>query len=392
MKNIGVEVAPEHSYGRAFLEGVASYTAKHTDWRLVSLTQETISHKTISKLDGLILRLFGDTVEQLSKEYNIPTVDMYCEKPRLGIGQLHGDFKAIGLMAADFFLKRGYTNFGWCGIRGLVFSDETGQAFERRVQEAGHTVSTYNISEDERKIVIYSAPDHILDKRQLKKWLRLLPKPVAVFCCNDHRAYQVIRVALENGYSVPNDIAVLGIDNDSMICSFAPIPLSSIDPDAFLLGVSAARLLGSMLKGEVQMRSHRIHLSPPSRIVERQSSAFIPIKPVWLSNALLSIDRNLATGITASDIYSIAGLSSTSVERVFREKFNMPVISYIQMKRMEKATDLLRTTQMLTKEIAAAVGFASPQYFCRAFKDYHGMSPKEFSKNNHPASTRRRQS
>ena len=376
MKNIGVEVAPEHAFGRRFLEGVAAYAVTKSDWRLCSIPLDNMSATTIAQLDGLILRLFGNQIENAARRTNVPVVDVYGERPRCGLAQIHGDYDALGRIAAEFFLARSFTNFGWCGIDGLVFSDETRRHFFSHLAAHGRQVAAYTCAPRLFEKISYTAPDKIPDAKSLRKWLRSLPTPIAIFCCNDHRAYQVMRVAIEAGLHVPRDVAILGVDNDTMICAYAQVPLSSIDPDAVKIGFSAARLLNTLINTSVHDKVHRKVLIRPKGIIERRSTEHIPIDPPWLSTVLLAIEKDLHDGISPSDVFRIAGKSAPIVERAFREKLGQSVISYITGKRMERAQMLLRTTNLLSKEIAALCGYSSAQYFCRSVRKHFGKSPR----------------
>lgn len=379
MKNIGVEVAPEHAFGRQFLEGVAAYAATKNEWRLSSVPHNRTTKALLSQLDGLILRLMGSSgnqVEKTAHEISLPVVDIYSERPRAGVAQIHGDYEALGRIAADFFTSRGFVHFGWCGIDGLVFSDETHRHYLQSLETAGQTLHSYQCPKNLAEKIVYTVPDRIPDARPLRKWLRSIPKPVAIFCCNDHRAYQVMNIALDAGFDIPHDIAILGVDNDTMICAYSRIPLSSIDPDAAKIGFSAARILHALIEKRAVSRLHRPVLVSPKGIVERKSTAHIPIDPPWLSSALMEIEKRLSDGIAPSDIFRLSGLSAASVERVFRQKLGTSIIGYITAKRMKRAKHLLETTDLLTKEVAAACGFSSPQYFCRVFQSVCGSCPQ----------------
>lgn len=376
MKNIGVEVSPEHAYGRAFLEGVAEYATKKGDWRLCSLSQDRLTPTVMNSLDGIIIRVLTDESERKLKKLGSPVVDIYGAKARRGVAQIHGDYTAFAKKAADFFVGRGFTHFGWCGVKGLVFSDQLGQAFERFIRESGHDISMYQFDRPRVEVFAFDRPDYVPDAKSIRRWLLALPKPAAIYCCNDHRAYQVMRVALEAKIKIPNEIVLLGNDNDSTICSFAQVPISSIDSNAVRIGYSAARLLDAVISQKMDEKFHRAVMVPPGELVERPSTEHIPIYPAWLSPVLLKIERDACNGLTAGDVVRIAGLSAPSVERVFREKFGISVVAYLTSVRMKRAERLLRTTDLLIKEVAAACGYATPQYFCRAFRSFYGRTPK----------------
>lgn len=374
MRIIGVETAPEHGYGRALLDGVSNYAARKCDARLQSVSQDNpFSAARNSTIDGLIIRILSDKTCSHIMRRNIPTVDIYGEKARPGIAQVIGDFHKIAELAADFFLARGYRNIGWCGIGGLFFSTETERHFTDILTSKGHTVLSYNCTEKSSNVIVCNAPDHIADARKMRRWLQSLPKPCAVFCCNDHRAFQLMRIATESGLAVPEDISILGIDNDTTICAFADVPISSIDPDAFRLGQTAARILDTIISKPPSNRIHRPILIPPKCLIERQSTQHFPVSPAWLAKALVAIDQNLA--INATDVIALTGYSAPTVELALKRLFNKSIIGYITEQRMQRARKLLATTDLMIKQVAAECGFASQQYFCNAFKSYFGHSP-----------------
>lgn len=376
--SIGIEVVPSVAFGRTFVEGVSKYAIEQKNWKLVALQQESLSVETFKRCDGAILRIFNDKTEQYIKAAGIPAVDVFCSKPRKGIAQVTVDESAAGRMAAEFFLERGFKNFGCCGVNGYAYSDICLGAFMERIARAGLEVSRYECPPHlcGKDIIDNSTPYHTPDATAIRKWLRKLHKPVAVFCCNDHRAYQVMDIAIKNDIDVPKEVAIMGCDNDTMLCSFAPVPISSVDSDAFGIGYAAARTLNAIIKEKPAERLHRTVLFPPRRIVERESSEFAPIDPPWLSEVLLIIEKNLSNGITAERIFELARHSPPHVEKVFKEKTGHTVQAYITNSRMKLAKSLLHDGKLSTKEIALACGYASPQYFCRVFKSQFGVTPQ----------------
>lgn len=379
---VGVEVVPSVAFGRAFVEGVSRYAIEQGNWQLVALQQDTLSIKSLKRLDGAILRIFDDKTEKIIKAADIPAVDVFCAKPRLGIAQVTTDERAAGRMAADFFLKRGFRNFGCCGVNGYAYSDTILDAFMERVAEAGFITSRYECPSrfSGKDIIDRSTPYHTPDVTNVRKWLRTLPKPVAVFCCNDHRAYQVMDTAHKANIGIPNEVSIMGCDNDTMLCAFAPVPISSVDSDAVGLGYSAARTMNAIMTAKPADKIHRMIRFPPRGIVERESSEFAPVGPAWLSDALLIIEKNLSRGIAAKQIFEMAGYSTPYVEKIFKANLGVTVQTYITNARMKMAVSLLRDGKLSTKEIAAACGYASPQYFCRVFKAHFGTTP---SSNRH---------
>lgn len=371
---IGVEVVPSHAFGRSFVEGISKFAAQQKDWKLHALQQETATNETLRKCDGIIMRAFGDRLDKFASASGIPVVDVNCEAIYPHLAQISTDETVCGKMAAELFLFRKYKHFGFCGISGAAYSDVLRNAFCKTIQKAGFLTHVYT-PPSPWSGSDYDNPYHTPDRSSLRRWLKSLPKPIAICCSNDNRAYQVMDIALKTGLAIPDDLAILGCDNDIMLCSFAPVPISSIDSDAVKLGYSAARVLDALIRKKQSKKPHHPYLIKPKSIVERESTEHYPIDPPWLSNALLLIEQNLSKGISARDVFKESGHSPPHVEKVFKQRLGTPVQAYITALRMKKALSLLNEGRLSAKEIAFACGYASPQYFSRAFKEYYGKSP-----------------
>ena len=377
MKQIAVMIETSRAYGRALMEGIAAFAQKSGDWKLRSLANGRITATTLRGYDGLIVRLADSKVAAAIRTAKLPAVDVYGDRVRMdarSIPVADGDHRLTGEMAAEFFLKRGFRNFAWCGVDGLNFSDARGRGFCEALEARGFDPIRYvrprRIRSDS-SLFYAERLDRIPDAGELTRWLRTLPHPTAVFCCHDYRAYQLMQVASDLGIRIPHELAVLGVDNDTTLCSFAPVPISSIDPNAFQVGFTAARMLQDIIDKR-QVASSSVE---PLRIVERESTEFIPVETPWLSDALMFIEKNYMRGISAADVIRTTSRSSTFAERVFRQKTGFSIQSYLTRARMAEAVRLLTTTDRMVKEIALLCGYRSAQYFCRAFTTFHGRSP-----------------
>lgn len=386
MKQIAVMIETSRAYGRALMEGIAAFAQKSGDWKLRSLANGRVTAATLRNYDGLIARLADRKVATAIKTARIPAIDVYGDRPRTKAGSIpvaDGNHLLTGAMAAEFFLKRGFRHFAWCGVDGLNFSDQRGRGFCDVLEDRGFTPIRYTRPRrirSDSSLFYDERLDRIPDADELARWLRALPQPTAVFCCHDYRAYQLMLVASDLGIRIPRELAVLGVDNDTTLCTFAPVPLSSIDPNAFQVGLMSARMLQDAMDGRPVVSTS----VEPSRIVERESTEFIPVETPWLSEALMFIEKNYAHGISAADVIHITGRSSTFAERVFRQKTGLSIQSYLTRARMTEAVRLLTTTDKMVKEIALLCGYRSAQYFCRAFAAYHGRQPLSVRETTRP--------
>ena len=375
MRTIAIMVENSRAYGRSMIGGIAAFAQEMRDWILRPLSVEDAFTPQIRHFDGIIARIADDRTAERLLRTGLPVVDVFCQKVRPGIAGVDSDHRHIGQMAREFFRLRGFANTAYCGIPGTAFSDARGAAFatERTFVYTRRTARPL----DESQFYAERA-DRTPDAKRLKNWLKDLPKPVAVFCCNDLRAIQLQQVAREIGLRVPEDVAILGVDNDTILCSFAEIPTSSIDPNAFQVGYDAARILRAMLLKMPARKAHKIRYVRSGRLIERSSTEVMPIDPPWLGDILMHIERNMRRPVSASEIFELSGRSSTAVENAFRNKLHTSVQAYITSVKMREAKRLLADPSLRISEVAYLCGFSSPQYFCRTFTAAFGLNPKSF--------------
>ena len=373
MKQIGILIEKSRAYGRSLIEGVADFAQGQGDWTLRPLPSEDMSVARFGEYDGIIARIADRALAERLVRSGVPTVDVFCQQSYPGLAGVDSDHRRIGEMARDFFRSRGFVHLAFCGLPGIAFSDARQAAF---ADESTHVYAHAPILPTADSQFFNERLDRIPDARMLKRWLVALPKPVAVFCCNDLRAIQLQRVAVENGLRVPQDVAILGADNDTIACSFADVPISSIDPNAFEIGKSAARILATMLRRKPERKLHRVHSVRPGAITERTSTEFMPIDPPWLGKVLMHIEKNIGRPTTASEIFALTGRSSTHVENVFKAKLGLSVQAYITSVKMRAALRHLDDPDLRISEIAYLCGYDSPAYFCRTFCRTFGKSPR----------------
>ena len=380
-KLICLQVERNRAHGRSMLEGIASAAATHSDWRMELVEPGEIRPGVdLSRFDGFIVRVVSEQMARTLLATGKPVVDTYGRIDRNPIPFIRLDDALIAKTAADHLLSHRFSDYGYCGFCGLRFSDARGQAFASEIVRNGKTCSVY---QDDRSgqigdsFILNERADRLPDARCLKRWLKSLPKPVAVFCCNDLRAYQLLVTCQKCGLDVPHEVAILGVDNDALFCTLTDPPLSSVDTDAYRLGLSAAEMLGQMMDA-AHRRTSRVPsvLHPPRGIVERASTEAYPVKKTWLSDALVFIDKHLNEGISANDVAEAVGLSHTAINRAFHAEFGHSVQKEIIRQRLERATKLLRETDRSAASIAAACGYASAQYFAHVFATVYHQTPQ----------------
>ena len=378
---IGLLVERQRAYGRRVCEGAAAYALAHPGISLGMLEWDDLfSVSALEGYDAFIVRVLDDRMEKALRRTGKPVVDIFYGRTRDGFAVADLDNSAIANLAAEHFLQRGFRSFAYCGYEGVRFSDDRRSAFVRRVESEGFRCQVFPTP----RLVIERFADAVVrsevfsmtrgESRLLKRWLDALPHATAVFCSHDLRAHQVLELCRSAGISVPRRLAILGVDDDAILCGFTSPTLTSIDPDGSETGRAAVRLAVDLVSGRKASRC----LVPPKGLIARGSTEIYPGGPAWLSDALVFSHQTASRGIGPSDVFAYVGLSHTTVGKVFRRVRGMTVQDEITRSRLESACRLLLTTEFSVTEIARGTGFASPQYFCRAFASAHGVAPGEW--------------
>ncbi len=379
MKKIALLIETSRAYGRNLLSGVAQFAQSQHDWLMRLMTPEDLHGRCpFAGFDGIIARTVNTTALRKISASGLPTVDMSHEQKIPKFLAVGSHDHAIGIMAANFFLGHSFRNFAFCGFKGMKFSDIRRDSFKKIISGAGFQTNEFSFPEPMTDAFFYGEKfDDMHVIQLLRKWVQSVPPQTAVFCANDMRAYQLIRAATAESIRIPHDLAVLGSDNDNLICLFSTPPLSSINPNAEGVGYAAARILHAAMQdpSAAQKRRHKPFHAAPGELIERASTEFYPISPSWLSDLLVFIGRNIAHPLSASDVVAHSGRSYPTVEKAFAKAFGETIGQYITRVKMNEARRLITLGRHSSKEIASLTGFSSPQYFCNAYRRFFGYPP-----------------
>lgn len=386
-KRIAVAVERSTVYGRNILRGFAEIAGNRPEWDLSLLDPRRTAAVAANggRFDAWVCRIPDDHAAAALARTGRPVVDLAPPHEHAAFASVATDAKAIGRLAAEHLLARRYPKFAFCGYPGIGFSDRRRDAFAASMAKAGFAPAEYRPPQKtlRRFGADYRLGDRLVetpDAAALRVWLRSLPKPVAVFCCDDLRAVQLLRVCLAVGLAVPRDVAVLGVDDDPLQCLFVSPRLSSIDSDSVEAGRAAARALAQMLDSP-DAAPPRV-LVAPRGVASRASTDCWPGAPEWLPGILDWIAENADRNLSACDVFRRVGRSRTLVERVFRDKVGTTVQRKIAEARIETAKRLLAGTARPLAEIARASGFSSAGYFSRTFAAATGLAPTAWREAN----------
>lgn len=325
------------------------------------------------KGNGIIARVPGNTVAHDILASRLPAViinpsDSYLKRthPLSSFCRIQCDSHAIGTLAAESFLGNDFSNHAFVGeVTGINWSRWRQEAYEKRLATAGKTCHVYPLSPS-GNVARRS------ERARLCAWLRKLPKPVAVFAANDNRARQVLDACLVAGIPVPYEVAVLGVNNDILICETCIPPLSSITVDDEKAGYEAARLLDKLMHKSV--KGQEIVRYGPTGIVSRASTEVVHVNDKLVIRALEFIRINAGLTIRVSDVAAHLGITRRWAEMRFQKTLGQSILDVIQRARMATICSMLKETDLSFSEISRRCGFAQPHHLCTIFKQQLGMT------------------
>lgn len=383
-KRVLLLIESSRSYGRGCLLGVAAYARSHGRWSVLhlerGLTEALPRFLRTWKGDGIITRIENVKISRAVAELGAPAVDLRGSHRPQGGAMLDTDPRIVTRMAAEHFLDVGFRNFAYIGYPGVDFSDLRIAAFREYLNSRGLDVSVYSQTPQlpsNTDVLGWEARGE-LEGEAIARWLQSLNRPLAVFACNDVRGRQIIEACNESGLSVPEEVAVIGVDDDEVICELCNPPLSSVQPDTMRLGYEGAALLDAMMEGE-EPPADTIYI-PPKGIARRLSSEAAAIDDRGIASAMQIIRDRACDGLTVHDVVRQLNISRSTLERRFYAAFSRTPAAEIERVRMSRAKLLLMETRYKLSKIAVLTGYGTASQFATAFKRNTRMTPGEFRK------------
>ncbi len=377
---IALLIESSRAYGRGLLRGIAAYACRtnwalfHQDWGLSEGVPDWFRDW---QGDGIIARLDSLRLVREVQEKGLPTVDLRGAYSVEGIPVINSNQQAVARLALEHLLERKFQHYAFCGFTGVNYSDQRCQHFVEGVRKAGYDVAVY---ENPWRSPAASTPETeakgLLAEHSLADWLRSLPKPVGLMASNDIRAQQVLRVCAEHGLSIPDEVAVVGVDNDDLLCELCIPPLSSVEPDTKTIGYNAAALLDQMLQGSTPP----VEAPPvcPVGVVARQSTDVVAVDDADLAAAVRFIREHACEGISVDDVLQHVQLSRSTLARRFQALMGRSAKAEILRVRLGRAKQLLRSTDCSLAEIAELTGFGYPANLSDAFSNETGQTPGQY--------------
>ena len=379
---VALLIESSRTYGRGILRGIARHTHIHGPWSI--FTQERELHSGIPgwlkkwRGDGIIARIENPRMARELLQLRIPVVDVLGNEKYPSIPGFDTDAGVVARLAADFFIKAGFPEIAFCGYRGIPFSDRRELALKAHLATLNRPLLVCSPRLPKRPSSHIQAIEEsgVAMQNEIARWLRQQRHPLALVACNDVRAQQVLNACRDFGLKVPEDVAVMGVDNDDVLCSLSEPTLSSIQPDTERLGYEAAALLATLMRGAASVPG--IQQIPPLTIFERGSTDVIPVADPIVVRTLRLIRAQLNTRIGVKDVVKMIGRSRTDLEKRFRLHLKTSLHGEILRQRMDRACHLLRQTDLRIEEVAARSGFNTSAHLCRLFQCHLKITPTDY--------------
>ena len=379
MKRIGLLIERHWHYGRRLCEGIAAYSRERGDLVLEFIERKDLDNKSVlRKYDGFIARVWSTQIADSLKSANRPVIDVYSGEPSKEFVLVDQNARLISQLAVRHFIEHNFSQFAFCGYAFQRYSTLRRESFVHAL-ELNHfhcsvfEDTSFSTEKFGQKIISKGDYNTSIRSKRLERWLKWLPKPVAIFCAHDLVALNLVKICQGLGITVPHEVAILGVDNDPLLCDFSNPTISSIDPNSFQIGYEAARTLACWMD-DPKHKPKDIRPAPAG-LVERMSTQTFPFPEPWLTDALVYIRRNIVRNINASEVISFLKLSHTTVEKAFRKRLGVSVRQEIARIRIEEAKRLLEKTTLSLSEVCSLSGFSSKAYFTAAFNTATGTTP-----------------
>ena len=370
-RHVALLVETSLASGRDILRGIGRYVRERRHWAIFheprSLEE---SGPRWLRNGGAAVSLRGCRTAPWAGEVSGVPVDVLGLVAWAGIPLVHEDDAQIARKAAEHWLERGFRHFAYYGLADENWSVLRREAFRRWLGPWGETLAVYDQPRRDRAARSWEEQENAL-----ARWIQGLPKPVGVMVCSDQRGQAFLEACRRAGVAVPDEVAVVGVDNDEALCEITNPPLSSVWPAHDQVGYEAAALLDRLMAGESAPAAPI--LIPPRGLKARLSSDVLAIEDRNLARALKIIRERACTGLDVDEVAEAAGLSRSVLQRRFREMLDRTVHEELRRVRLKRARELLTETNLPLPEVAEQAGFKHQEYLGAVLRREWGKTPAQ---------------
>jgi LacI family transcriptional regulator len=382
-RRVALLIESSRKVGRDVLSGVASYANQFGPWMFCHYERglEDPPPPWLGEWqpEGIIARIENREVLRRVVRLGVPVVDVIYSRlpPVKGTFRVTEDQKAIATAAADHLLVQGFQHFAFCGYSGILWSDVRQRQFGAYLGGHGYGAIEYQKPFSKRlAFETWAELDELRHSDALVDWVRGLPQPIGLMACNDVRARQVLSACDEAGIRVPDEIGVIGVDNDELVCTFCNPSLSSVDQDVRRVGYEAAAMLDRLMSGESCPQD--VVLAPAVHVAQRGSTDAVVVADPELRELVRFIREHACEGLTLDDLVAHASLSRSTLQRWFARQLHRSPSDEIDRVKLARIKELLTTTELPLSEIARLSGYEHFETLHRFFKAKVKMTPSSY--------------
>jgi LacI family transcriptional regulator len=373
MKEVALLIETSNAYARGLLRGIVSYIREHEPWSLY-LAEHGRGDRPPAWLanwrgDGILARIETQPVADALRRIKCPIVDLSAARLLPHLPWFETDDAAVAQLGFDHLRSRGFRHFAYCGDPRFNWSNWRREHFMSATAAEGAQCFVYSPS---RRL---SADDteHV---RDIERWIKRLPKPIGVMAAYDYRGQQVLDACRRSRIQVPDEVAVVGVDNDSLLCELAHPPMTSVILNPHRTGYEAAALLEGMMNGAKV--GSETHLIQPLGVETRQSTDVLAVDDAHVAQAVRFIRDHACEGIGVSDVLRAVPQARRLLERRFKKILGHTPHDEILRVQLDRVKTLLAQTDLPLSEIAERTGFAHVEYLSVVFKKRIGQPPSRY--------------
>ena len=384
-KSVALLIETSNAYARGLLGGIASYMHEHELWSIYLPEQERGATPPAWlknwKGDGIIARIENEMIAEAISDLEVPIIDVSAARHVPNIPWVETNDRVIAQLAYEHLRERGFEHFAFCGDPNFAWSQWREKAFVKCVTDGGFQCSVFpEPGTRNRKDTDTSSRDH------LASWIGSLPQPVGMLACYDIKAQNILDVCREMNVKVPGDLALLGVDNDELLCDLCTPPLSSIIPAAHQTGRKAAELLDTLMQGgQVDVNAYLID---PIGVSTRQSTDVLAISDPDIAAAIRLIRDHCCDGINVKDLLEKVPMSRRAFESRFQSIVGRSPHQEIIRRRIDRVRQLLVETDLTLAQVAIRTGFQNQEYMSVAFRRSMDVPPGTYRRNSRQTNTR----
>jgi len=357
------------AYGRGLLFGITKYAHLHGPWAFYSEPGE--EQTTLPRLDnwgasGIIARVTDAKMTKQLTDTGLPVIFVPLKEEIPGLPNIIDDCATEGKMAAEHLLDRGFRRFAFCGFSDMYWSNGRRESFCKGISDAGFETYCY----DRPRAKVQRSYEN--EQALLANWLTSLPKPLGLMACDDEHGRHVVDACKIAGIHVPEQVAIISVDNDELVCALSDPPLSSIAVNTERAGYEAAELLDKLMAGK-KVEKQNITVRP-LYIVARQSTDILAIENHEVAKAVRFIRQHARGVIGVNDVVNAVTVSRRVLEKRFRKVLHCSILDEIRSVRAAQVAKMLVDSNLSISQIASALGYPTIKHIARSFRHKTGMT------------------